>query len=279
MEHDFQVAVIGLGLIGGSFAKAIKEYTDYTVIGCDTDQKVLQKALNEGTIDRALTEKKEIGRADMTILCLYPHQAVRFIEEHLEAFKPGSLITDTCGIKRYVVEQAQRLIGRRDLHFIGAHPMAGREFSGYDYSIPTLFAGASMILTPGEDTGKIEFMKAFSKALGFAHVEVTTPQQHDTVIAFTSQIAHVLSNAYVKSPNALRQAGFSAGSFKDLSRVAKLNETMWTELFLLNRDCLGYELDMLIEHLSEYRDALKDNQPERLKALLKDGRELKERIG
>ena len=156
--------------------------------------------------------------------------------------------------------------------------MAGREFSGFSYSIPDLCCKASMILTPGKDDSPVPFLKEFCFKLGFSHIEVTTPEHHDEMIAFTSQIAHVLSNAYVKSPNALKQKGFSAGSFKDLSRVAMLNEQMWTELFLLNRDCLGYELDILIQHLTEYRDALKESDAGLLCSLLKDGRELKEQI-
>lgn len=166
----------------------------------------------------------------------------------------------------------------KDVLFVGAHPMAGREFSGFEYSLDNLFDNASFIVTPFDDTPAhiIEFIKYFAQKLQFSKVVVTTPKEHDKVIAFTSQLAHIVSNAYIKSPSAKQQSGFSAGSFQDLTRVAKLDENMWTDLFMLNKGALLFEIDTIIENLKEYREAIEKNDNNSLKQLLKDGRILKE---
>lgn len=189
-------------------------------------------------------------------------------------------MSDLCGIKGRVCDRVREAAAGRDFTFIGSHPMAGREHSGYDSSLPDLFVGASVLLTPfpGTDRAKIDALAVFYRSLGFSQAVETTPEEHDRIIAYTSQLAHVVSNAYVKSPTAALHHGFSAGSYRDLTRVARLNEDMWTELFLENRAPLKAEVDGLIERLTRYSAALGENDAAALHDLLKEGREIKERI-
>ncbi|MBR4282659.1 MAG: prephenate dehydrogenase, partial [Clostridia bacterium] len=192
-------------------------------------------------------------------------------------FKKGAIVIDCCGIKRDICEQLNPLNEENKFIFIGGHPMAGTQQWGFSHSRASLFSNASMILTPDDtaDISTLEKIKAFFLDCGFGTVVFTTPEEHDRIIAFTSQLPHVISNAYVKSPSALQHKGFSAGSYKDMSRVAKLNGNLWGELFLKNSDYLIEELDILIENLSKYKDALKNNDEKELSKLLTDGSECK----
>ena len=273
------IGVIGLGLIGGSMAKAIKYNTENEVLGTDIDPVVLLKAKLLGAIDEELTEDR-VGECDMVILALYPEATKQYITSHAPVFKKGALVLDTCGVKKYVCEDMWRVAGENGFKFIGAHPMAGRHLSGFEYSLVNLFDDASMIVIPPADIeiGELEALKKLFTDMGFSNIQYSTPEEHDRIIAFTSQLAHVVSNAYVKSPNAKVHAGFSAGSYKDLTRVAKLNETMWTELFLENSDNLANEIDTIIANLQQYSDAIRAGDADTLRELLRVGRECKERI-
>jgi len=273
------VGVVGLGLIGGSLAKAIKYNTDNTVIGYDIDENVILKAKLLGAIDEEMTEQK-IPECDIIITGLYPESTKKYITENAKKFKKGAIVLDTCGVKTYVCEDMYRVAKENGFTFVGAHPMAGLHLSGFEHSKVTMFSNASMLLVPSSDTGINELdtvRKLFSK-IGFTNIQNTTPEEHDRIIAFTSQLAHVVSNAYVKSPSAKLHKGFSAGSYRDLTRVAKLNEVMWTELFLENRENLAFEVDTIIENLRQYSKALKENDAETLEKLLRDGRICKEQI-
>lgn len=274
-----KIGVVGLGLIGGSFCKAIKEKTSHECFGMDINSEVIKKAISVSAIDKEL-EVKDLKNCDILIVSLYPKQTVSFLKENADNFKKGSIVIDACGVKSFITEQAENLLFEKGITFIGAHPMAGREFSGFDYSLADLFVGASFIMTPGDRVkeSKIEIVKIFAKEIGFSRVVITDVKTHDETIAFTSQIAHIISNAYVKSPTLQNESGFSAGSFQDLSRVAKLNEDMWTDLFLLNQKPLLYELDTVIDNLSKYRKALSEKDAETLKKLLREGRILKENL-
>lgn len=269
------ITVVGLGLIGGSFCKAIKEKTEYTCLGIDKDSDVLSEAVSQGAIDGVCTD---LSSADLTIVCLYPDETISFILDNKNLFKKDSVVIDACGIKSAVVSAVSFELESEDVTFIGAHPMAGREFSGFMYSLPTLFEGASFIMTPigNVHEEKITMLSQLAEKLGFIKIVVSTPEEHDAVIAYTSQLAHIVSSAYIKSPTLLKETGFSAGSFKDLTRVAKLNENMWTTLFLDNKEHLLFEVNQIIAHLCEYRDALDANDSETLRGLLRDGRILKE---
>lgn len=273
------IGIVGLGLIGGSLAKALKYNTDSTVLGFDKDKGVMLRSKLLGAVDGELTDA-EIGNCDIVIVAVYPEAAKRYISENASKFRKGAIVLDTCGVKEYICRDMWKIARDNGFKFIGAHPMAGRHLSGFDYSLVTLFEDASMILVPdGEaDINDLEMLKKLFFKIGFTNIQFSTPEEHDRIIAFTSQLAHVVSNAYVKSPSAKLHAGFSAGSYKDLTRVAKLNEDMWTELFLENSENLANEIDCIVENLTKYSDAIKNSDAEALRALLKDGRECKERI-
>lgn len=273
------VGVVGLGLIGGSLTKALKENTKHTVYGFDIDKSINSYALMDGTIDNELNDSN-LNECDYLLLSVYPKATVSFLKEKAHLIKKGAIVIDCGGIKRSICQSLYKVAEDNDFIFIGGHPMAGLHHSGYKYSKADLYSGASMILTP-ESTDNIELLEevsAFVKSLGFASVTVTSPENHDKIIAFTSQLAHIVSNAYVKSPQAQVHKGFSAGSYKDLTRVAKLNENMWTELFMENKDNLLFEIKHIINALSQYEQALQSSDAEKLKALLKDGSDRKKNI-
>lgn len=265
---------MGLGLIGGSFCKTITARTAHTCYGVDTDGAVLAEALSCGAITAATAD---LSAADMTIVCLYPGDTIAFLLANATAFKKGSVIIDACGIKSAVVAAVTASLEKNGITFIGAHPMAGRALFGFAYSTETLFEGASLIITPTELTPaeKLAEVVTFGEVLGFKPM-ITTAANHDRIIAYTSQLAHIVSSSYIKSPTLAQSEGFSAGSFKDLTRVAKLNEDMWTDLFLLNRTALIQEIEEIISHLDEYHDALLQGDDAQLRELLKRGRILKE---
>lgn len=270
------ITVVGLGLIGGSFCKAISRRTEHKCYGMDINNDVICSAIAEkAIIDRA----KDVSQSDLTIVCLYPEATIEFILNNCNKFKKGSIIIDSCGIKRAITEKVSEKLSEQGVTFIGAHPMAGREFSGFDYSIPELFENASLILTPDEKTDeeKVSVVRNLAYQLSFKKVVITTPEEHDRIISYTSQLAHIVSSAYIKSPTAQEQSGFSAGSFKDLTRVARLNENMWTSLFLLNKENLISEISLIIENLNDYKNALESDDSETLNSLLKEGRILKEK--
>lgn len=274
------IAIVGLGLIGGSFARAFKKYTDYTVIGFNRTRSTAEKALADGAID-AIGTPEDLKDADVVLLSMYPKVSCDFVEEHIEAFKPGCIITDDCGIKSYLVERLTPLCQAHGLYFVGGHPMAGREVSGYKASDADLYKGASMLLVPtGASTPEIvKQVKAMFSQIGFGQLVITTSEHHDRMIAYTSQLCHVVSSAYIKSPSELEHKGYSGGSYRDLTRVAYLNETMWTELFIENKQALVPEIDEIIQHLTEYRNAIAGEDADTLFQLLKEGRQRKEQFG
>ena len=269
------ITAVGLGLIGGSLCKAIKKHTNHTVYGVDINSETIAMALSQNAIDK---ETNDLSLADITIVSLYPTDAIDYIIQNAGKFKKDSIVIDTCGIKKAVVDGVTDILGKHGVTFIGTHPMAGREFSGFEYSLDNLFDEASFIITPLPDTpqAKLNLLEDFAYSIHFKKVVFATPEEHDSIIAFTSQLAHIVSNAYIKSPTHQKQLGFSAGSFQDLTRVAKLNEVMWTPLFMLNKEPLCFEIDYIIDRLTEYRDAMLSGDNERLRELLKEGRIPKE---
>lgn len=278
MVIGMKIGIVGLGLIGGSLAKAIKKNTEYICFGYDINSKVIADAIQQESIDGSFTPN-QLSSFDLVILGLYPDDTISFIDEYAEYFKKGGIVIDTCGVKEEIIKAVDKRLNDIGVYFIGCHPMAGREFSGFEYSLDNLFEKASFIITPTENTNQeaLERLEKFSKEIGFIKNVKSTPKKHDEIIAFTSQLAHIVSSAYVKSPLLLKQSGFSAGSFKDLTRVAKLNEDMWTTLFMMNRSALLGEIDHIIEHLTEYKTALENEDRKTLHNLLKNGRELKEK--
>ncbi len=272
------VGIVGLGLIGGSLARAYHD-AGHRVLGFDRDASTVQFALLAGAVDEPLTEKN-IGQCALLLLAVYPQAAADYLERMGGKLSPEAVVVDCCGIKREICEAGFRLADKYGWLFVGGHPMAGTHFSGFKYSRADLFRGAPMVLVPPvfDDIRLLERVKALLAAPGFGSFSVTTAEAHDRMIAFTSQLAHVVSNAYIKSPEAGAHKGFSAGSYKDLTRVAWLNAPMWTELFLDNRDNLLRELGTLIANLKVYRDALAQNDAEALCAALEEGKRRKEEV-
>ena len=275
------IGIIGLGLIGGSLAKATKRFTTHQVYVWNRTKATSAKALADHAADAVLDAPEDYARLDMLVLALYPEATIEFVRRHLHDLKPGAVIVDTCGTKTLVCRECQKLVAARpEITFIGGHPMAGIEQSGYDVSRAELFVRASMLLVPPPEVDKAKLQKVteFFLSLGFGATKVTTAETHDRVIAYTSQLAHLVASSYIKSPTALKHPGFSAGSFRDMTRVAFLQETMWTELFLENQEFLLPELDRLLANLQDFRNALATRDEAALLQLLKEGRERKTQV-
>ncbi len=274
------IGIAGLGLIGGSMAKSIKTKTGHTVFGCDINSETLLLAKLSGAIDDELTGNS-LTVCDIIFLALTPKVATDWLEAHAESISSSAVVVDFCGVKRSVSEEMRKTADTHGFAYIGGHPMAGKERGGFKNSSPDLFTGASMILTPDSETlpETLEMLSRLFYDAGFGRVVYSNADEHDRIIAYTSQLAHIVSSAYIKSPEAQRQRGFSAGSFRDMTRVAYLDENMWTELFLCDRDYLTKELDILIANLNEYKDALEKGDSITLKRLLKEGRECKIQAG
>ncbi|MCL2750885.1 MAG: prephenate dehydrogenase [Coriobacteriia bacterium] len=274
------IGIVGLGLLGGSLAKSTKARTMHEVLGIDINEETMMLARMSGAIDAPLTEAN-IKTCDLLFLAVMPHIAVAWLEAHAPEIAPSTVVVDLCGVKRSVCSQLQPLAKKHGFTFIGGHPMAGKERSGFVSSTDKLFESASMILIPDADIdiNTLEEVKNFFLDVGFANLTFTTPDEHDRIIAYTSQLAHLASSAYVRSPEALRRRGFSAGSFGDMTRVARLDEFMWAELFCANTDYLIDQLSILIDNLSEFKAALETGDEDKVRELLKEGREIKAKIG
>ena len=272
------VGILGLGLIGGSLARAYHD-AGHRVLGCDRDASTVQFAQMAHAVDAPLTEEN-IGSCELLLLAVCPQAAADYLEAMGDKIAKTAVVVDCCGIKRKICEAGFRLAERHGWLYVGGHPMAGTHFSGFKYSRADLFKGAPMVLVPPvfDDIRLLERVKALLAPPQFGQFSVTTAEKHDRMIAFTSQLAHVVSNAYIKSPTAGAHRGFSAGSYKDLTRVAWLNAPMWTELFLDNRDFLLAELDTLMENLQVYRDALANGDAAALCTALEAGKRRKEEV-
>ena len=270
------VGIVGLGLIGGSAAKAYKA-AGHTIYAYDINESVTGFARLEGVVDEVLSAAN-IAACDLLLLTATPKASAGYLEENAELLSSHTMVIDFCGTKEMICSLGFALAKKHGFTFIGGHPMAGLQFSGYKYSKATLFNGASFILVPPvhDDIVLFDSVKQLLLPLGFKKFVVTTADYHDKMIAYTSQMCHVVSNAFIKSPTAKQHKGYSAGSFRDFTRVSRLNEAMWTELFLANREHLLSELNMLITSLGEYRDAILANDAETLQRLLRDGRIAKE---
>ena len=274
------VGIVGLGLIGGSMAKAVKNRTAHTVWGIDLDGETMSLSRMSGAIDAPLTEEN-IPQCDLIMIAIRPGAAIQWVKDHAKLIAKSAILVDLCGVKRDVVKAIAPIAAQQGFAYIGGHPMAGRERSGFTSATEDLYVGASMILTPDDKTDMplLETLKHFLLDVGFGSLTFSTPEEHDRIIAYTSQLAHIVSSAYVKSPEAQRRRGFSAGSFRDMTRVARLDENMWTELMLSDADYLVKELGILIENIAAYKDALERMDEEKLRQLLKEGREAKASAG
>lgn len=273
------ILIVGLGLIGGSIAKALRTFTPHRVLAMDQDPEALDLAMACGAIEGP-GYVEDLPQVDVLWLCLYPQAAVEFARKYGAALREDCIVSDACGIKNAVCPQMVELSRELGFVFVGGHPMAGKERSGFEASEATLFRGASYLLVPcGAPDWAKDTMKELAMDMGFGRVVETTPEHHDEMIAYTSQLPHALACAYVLSPRCPQHKGFSAGSYRDVSRVARINETLWTELFLDNREALSRELSTLIENLSSIQSALDQEDGEALRALLRKGRQVKEALG
>ncbi len=273
-----KIIIVGLGLIGGSIAKALKQNTSHQVLGMDTNQDALLDACSCGAID-GKADTADLRTADMVYLCVYPEAALAFAQEHGPVLKEGCLLTDTCGVKEELCAGMAELTGGNYI-FVAGHPMAGKERSGFGASDPSIFVGASYILVDtGAPSWAVSQVEELAGAMGFGRIVRTTPARHDQMIAFTSQLPHALACAYVASPRCEEHQGFSAGSYRDVSRVAAINEVLWSRLFLDNRRALVEELDELNRNLKRIRDAVSQGEEEQLRELLRKAADTKRRVG
>ncbi len=272
-----KVGIVGLGLIGGSFAKAYSAAGD-EVLGSDISVEVMESALDCGAVSRQLQDS-DMAELDLMLVALYPEAAVDFIVGNAEKFGENTTVIDLCGVKESVCPPCFEAAERCGFTYVGGHPMAGLQYSGFKYSRDNLYKGSSMIIVPPEsaDFELLSRVKELLAPCGFGKITITNAKNHDAMIAYTSQMAHVVSSAYIKSPSSAMHRGYSAGSYKDLTRVAKLNEDMWTELFFSNREPLLREIDIFIKEMKKYREALAKHDVEGMRALLRDGRIAKEK--
>lgn len=272
------VGILGLGLIGGSLARAYA-LEGHTVYAAEQEETMLSFAMLAGAVHGKLKEET-IPKCDLILLAIYPEGSAAWLEENGHRIQSDALVLDCCGTKEKICKQCFPVARKYGFTFVGGHPMAGSQFSGFKYSRADLFEGAPMVLVPPvfDDMQLLDRVKTALAPCHFGRFSVTTAGEHDKMIAFTSQMPHVLSNAFIKSPTALNHNGFSAGSYKDLTRVAWLNPGMWAELFLENKEHLLFELDYYIDSLKAYRDAIADNNEAELIALLEAGKKRKEQV-
>ena len=271
LSKDKNILIVGLGLIGGSYAAALTE-KGYTVTAIDREPAAIDYALKKGIIADGATEPDPalIGSADLVIFALYPRVFLDWIKKHGALLKPGAILTDVTGVKGCVVEQVQATL-RADLEFIAAHPMAGREKSGVEHSDPAVFKNANYVITPTEKNTEeaISLCRALGEELGFARISILSPEEHDAIIAFVSQLTHCIAICLMTCQQTEHLEDYTGDSFRDLTRIARLNDEMWSELFLLNKDALLTEMRRFEEELATLRARLETGDREGLREMMR----------
>ena len=272
------VGILGLGLIGGSLARAYA-LEGHTVYAIQRNETMLSFAMLAGAVHGKLNEET-IPKCDLILLAIYPDGSASWLERNAHLISKDALVLDCCGVKQEICSRCFPIAREYGFTVVGGHPMAGSQFSGFKYSRADLFSGAPMVLVPPvfDDIALLQRVKDALRPCNFGFFSVTTAEEHDKMIAFTSQMPHILSNAFIKSPTALKHKGFSAGSYRDLTRVAWLNPQMWAELFLENRENVLFELDYYIDSLKQYQQAIRDNDMDALVRLLEEGKKRKEEV-
>ena len=273
------IGVIGLGLIGGSIAKAYKRIDGIKVFGHDIDTSILDFAFMADAIDAKLNNDN-INECDCIFLVTYPAGVIDWVKTNAHQISKETIVIDCSGTKEKICQTLFPIAKEHGFLFVGGHPMAGTHQSGFKFSRCDMFDEAPMVIVPPnfEDIRLFEYLKEILKPLGFSNVSFTTGEKHDEVIAFSSQMPHIISNAFIKSKMARNHLGFSAGSYKDLTRVAWLNPSMWSELFLDNKENLIKELDTFISEISKYKKAIEDENESELINLLEEGRQAKKEV-
>lgn len=252
------ITVVGLGLIGGSLARRLRGFKDAEIYGVDISEEALKLAKGDGVVDEVFKEGEEaVAKSDLTVLCLYPEQNVEFVKKNAHIFKKGSVVTDVSGVKSYIINNIADLLPQ-GVNFIGGHPMAGRETGGYKSSTDTLFDGASYIITPlkSASADAVALVRDMAEYIGCDHVVTTSPEEHDAMIAYTSQLMHVVAVALCDSPLLERSKYFSAGSLRDCTRIALINAKMWSELFLENKSALCDRIEEFEKSLDDIKNAI-----------------------
>ena len=269
------IGVVGYGLIGGSFGLALKKYTDNYIVAIDKNKETLEYIKNNNLADEVSDVNGEIlKRCDVVFIGLYPEDIVSFMDKYSTEFKAGAIVVDLCGIKQFVVGRFGNL---KNINFIGAHPMAGKEKNGITVADADLYKGASFLITPTDETDKdaLEYIKYLAKKVGFENIVITTDKNHDKMITYTSQLPHIMSVAYVLQHSHSKCDGYYAGSFKDMTRVADINSALWTQLFKNNKDTLTKQIDEYVKSLELIKRYINSDGDE-LKELLAKSKKLKE---
>jgi prephenate dehydrogenase len=275
-----QIGIIGLGLMGGSFAKSLKSF-GHTIYGYDTNIDTLRYALDHGIIDSGSTFPSDVlPHSHIVIICLYPTDTVTFIKQNMEYFANHTIITDISGIKQIIYDQ---IVGhlRPDVDFILGHPIAGREKRGIEYSDPTIFKGANYVICPTNKNkpSHIKILEDLIYEMGFSNIVHTTPQTHDSLIAFTSQLTHLIALAIVNAnPKDTEISKFIGDSYRDLTRIAMINETLWSELFIQNKDELLKQLDRFITEVNHFKHALQTNDQTELIDLMQQASNIRKKL-
>lgn len=259
------IIIVGLGLIGGSMAKALHGFEDFDIIGVDVSEPTLRYALENEIVDRTEADPvKALAMGDLVFLCLHPQGIVDFMAQHRDHFKKDAMVTDVCGVKGTILESAKVLPST--VSFVGGHPMAGTEFSGIQHALVNMFHGAHYILTPNDQssTEHIALMEQVARHIGCADVVKTTPEQHDAIIAYTSQMMHIIAVSVCDDPSLFQYQGFEGDSFRSCTRVAALDVPLWVQLFSMNRKALGAALEQLEENIRSYRQTIQAGNTETL---------------
>ena len=270
--------IVGLGLIGGSFAKAYHSAGE-RVLAFNRSKSVLEFAMLSGDVDAELTEEN-VSECDVIIICVYPEAAAAYLEMIAPYISDHTIVMDACGTKRKVCDLCFPIAEKYKFTYVGAHPMAGTQYSGYKYARANMYHNAPMVIVPQDfsDINLLDRIKEVLAPVGFGRFSITTAEDHDRMIAFTSQMPHIISNAFIKSPTAANHKGFSAGSYKDLTRVAWLNPQLWAELFMENKDFILEELTVMIDNMQKYKEAIEEDDMEELIRLLDEGKKAKEAV-
>lgn len=262
------VLIVGIGLIGGSIARALKQTGKYKIFAMDRNSDTLLDALSSAVIDSPASEY-DLGDMDVIYLCLYPEDCIDFLKKNIEHINSDTVVTDTCGVKTTICQAVKEIQRDNELNFVAGHPMAGKEKNGFAASDPSIFIAAPYIIAEtGAARESVKTVSDMAMEMGFGRIVHTTPEEHDSIISFTSQMPHVLACAYVLSPRCKMHDGFSAGSYRDISRVADINEKLWSRLFLDNRKALIEELDTIIGNIELYKQAIVKDDEQELRELL-----------
>lgn len=269
-DGDFKIMIVGLGLIGGSMAYALRGFKNAEIIGVDIDPKTRRKAVKEKAVHRACADMSDAAyEADLIIMCTYPDLAVKLLEEHRDELKRGVVVTDVCGVKTDVSRRIRRALPDH-ADYVGGHPMAGKEVEGFDNACPELFWMTGYIITPFADSKpeSVKLIKELAHFIGATRITVASPEEHDAIIAYTSDLMHVSASALCLTYPEKMNRAYTAGSFRDCTRIARINPELWTELFLSNAKNIAAEIDRLIENLNTIKSAILSNDEKGLYSIL-----------